>query len=467
MLATIISIGLHPGPAKSDISAPVTVPAASLAVTGCVYNGPIGQGIVALYCNGSIYGTVNFPPANGNYQISLTARADLVPGLSPNAQLSIDGSVIANLSVTSSAFSIFTQNNVSAIPGNHSLSIAFTNDYYNPAANQDLNLYIQSITIAPANPGTLVLTVGPSGQYQTISLAVSAANADTDPNNYYDIQVTPGTYPNDFPVVTRPMTIEVDPNYVGESVVLNATVDLPNQKGIILTFASLTVNGLTFTGAHIANELGGNGAGIRDQNTDPGARLVIQNSVFTGNQEGVLTGDNSDQMIVVVNSNFINNGNPDLNYFQHGLYVNEAYSLTVSGSLFCGQLIGHDIKSRAQITMINNNQLYDGAADSAQGCNAGSSSLAIDVANGGAATISGNQIVQGASSQNYKLVDYGEEGLWYSSNSLLLSGNNFSSVGTPSATAVYDPNCVPAHLTNDSFMGITTIVDPPACAVYE
>ena len=33
---------------------------------------------------------------------------------------------------------------------------------------------------------------------------------------------------------------------------------------VILTFASLTVDGLTFMGAMIDNSLGGNGAGIRD-----------------------------------------------------------------------------------------------------------------------------------------------------------------------------------------------------------
>ena len=115
-------------------------------------------------------------------------------------------------------------------------------------------------------------------------------------------------------------------------------------------------------------------------------------------------------MITVINSQFSNNGNPNINYFQHGLYVNYAYSLTVSNSVFCGQLIGHDIKSRAQITMIENNQLYDGAADSAAGCRAGSTSLAIDLPNGGAATVSGNQIIQGATTQNYKMIDYGEEG---------------------------------------------------------
>src|SRR5947207_13992083 len=123
---------------------------------------------------------------------------------------------------------------------------------------------------AAAQTNTILLSVGPDGQYQKISDAAAAADADTNPGNYYDIQVMPGTYTHDFPYVSRPMTIEVNPSHAGSPVVLNATVALPNQKGIILTVASLTVNGLTFTGAQIANSLGGNGAGIWDQNTAPG-----------------------------------------------------------------------------------------------------------------------------------------------------------------------------------------------------
>jgi hypothetical protein len=313
---------------------------------------------------------------------------------------------------------------------------------------------------------TIVLTVGPAGQYRTVSAAVSAADADTDPSRYYNINITPATYTNDFPYVTRPMTIEVDPRYPAKQVVLKATENLPNEKGIILTIASLTVNGLVFNGAAIANALGGNGAGIRDQNTGPGASLVVQNSTSVGNQEGILTGDDPDEVITVINSRFFNNGNPNINYFQHGLYVNYAYSLTVSNSVFCGQLIGHDIKSRAQITMIENNQLYDGAADPAVGCGAGSTSLAVDLPNGGAATVSGNQITQGTTTQNYKMIDYGEEGRIYSNNNFLVTCNSFTSIGTPSATAVYDPDCVPVQLQNNNFAGITTVVDPAACAIY-
>jgi hypothetical protein len=323
-----------------------------------------------------------------------------------------------------------------------------------------------SITAIRADAETITLIVGPGGQYQAISGAVAAANVDTDSNNYYDIQVAPGTYTNDFPTVTRPMTIEVDPARSGSPVVLNATVPLPNQKGIILTFASLTVDGLTFTGAMIDNSLGGNGAGIRDQNTVSPASLIVRNSSFTGNQEGILTGDDAGETIAIINSNFENNGNPNAGFFQHAAYVNHAGSLTVTNSLFCGQLIGHNIKSRALVTMIENNQIYDGQAYAAAGCRAGSSSLAIDIPEGGVATISGNQIFQGPDSQNYKMIDYGEEGLSFSSNSLLVSNNVFTNTA-PNSTAVYDPNCVTVELSNNTFQGVATLVDPPGCAVYQ
>jgi hypothetical protein len=139
-------------------------------------------------------------------------------------------------------------------------------------AQYSLLLFVSLLgaSASAARAQTTVLTVGPAGQYQTVSAAVSVADAETDLNHYFDIQITPGTYTNDFPYVTRPMTIKVDPRYPGKQATLKATEDLPNEKGMILTFASLTVNGLIFNGAKIANALGGNGAGIRDQNTGPG-----------------------------------------------------------------------------------------------------------------------------------------------------------------------------------------------------
>ena len=92
---------------------------------------------------------------------------------------------------------------------------------------------------------------------QVYERTAGVADGDTDPNHYFDIQITPGIYTNDFPYVTRPMTIEVDPRYPGKQAVLKATENLPNEKGIILTVACLTVNGLIFNGAKITDVLGG------------------------------------------------------------------------------------------------------------------------------------------------------------------------------------------------------------------
>ena len=332
-----------------------------------------------------------------------------------------------------------------------------------------LGALIGLATLAVAGPteaDTITLNVGAGGQYLKIGDAVAAANRDMDPSHYYDVWLAPGTYTNDFAEIDRPMTIEVDPQQRGKPVVLKATVPLPNQKGILLALASLTIDGLTFTGAAIDNSLGGNGAGIRDQIAGNSASLIVRNSVFDSNQEGILTGDNQDETITVTNSKFINNGNPDIHYFQHALYVNYAGSLTVTDSVFCGQLIGHNVKSRAKVTTVANNQIHDGQDLSAIGCRAGSSSLAVDIPEGGVATISGNQLVQGPASPNYKIVDYGEEGLAYGTNSVLVSNNDFRN-SAPGATGIYDPTCVTIKLVNNSFEGIRTVVDPPGCAEFE
>jgi hypothetical protein len=319
----------------------------------------------------------------------------------------------------------------------------------------------------------IILTVGAGDTFSTVSAAVSDADADANAADTYVIEVAPGTYQNDFPDVTRAMTIEVMPGDAGQQVLLLATEPLPNEEGIIRTTASLTVNGLTFEGAEISAADGGNGAGIRDLNGDkvatflgngppgqpnPPVSLIVENSNFIGNQEGILTGYDTSETIAVSNSNFINNGNPDPAVFQHGLYVNYAGSLTVTNSLFCGQLIGHDIKSRALSTTIENNQIFDGAAGPGA-CNVGTTSYGIDVPNGGVATISNNQITQGSGTENSTMVDYGSEGLLFADNSLLVSDNNFLNSGEPDAIGVYNNTVVNAQLTGNSFEDVPCPLD--------
>jgi hypothetical protein len=190
--------------------------------------------------------------------------------------------------------------------------------------------------------------------------------------------------------------------------------------------------------------------------------LIIQNSVFTNNQEAVLTGDNANQVIMVSNSSFINNGNPDPSVFQHGIYVNASAMFSVSNSLFCGQLIGHDIKSRSAQTTVMDSQIYTGeGAPSSTGCQVGSASFNIELANGGIGLISGNTLVQGPSSQNHKIISYGAEGLSYTTNSLDVSNNSFLS--TTGSIGISDPPCVPVSLGMNTYTGLSAIVDPASC----
>ncbi len=315
-------------------------------------------------------------------------------------------------------------------------------------------------TAATAIADTTVLSV-PSDQYPTMAAAVAAANKDTNLNNDYVISIAPGTYTNDTAEVDRPMTIQAA--VPGSAVILNATAALPNEKGILLAFASLTVDGLTFQNAAISNDLGGNGAGIRDQDTTDYDTLTVRNSTFINNQMGILTSNSSTDNVVLENNVFMNNGNPDINYFGHAVYIGPANSLMASGNEVCGTNIGHDIKSRAAINTIQNNTLYDGAADPNQpGCNVGSTSYALDLPNGGQATVTGNTMIQGAATQNGTMFAYGEEGLIYSVNSINFSNNTMENSGVSGAIAIYDnPNApVSVQGSSNTFDPSLTEIDP-------
>lgn len=302
-----------------------------------------------------------------------------------------------------------------------------------------------------------IITVGPSGQFSTISAAVTAAAAGDD------IQVAAGTYTNDFPTVTQPLTIEAA--VPGSAVVLQATVPPPNDKGIIVTTSSLTVRGLTIEGAAISDALGGNAAGIRDQSTGAGS-LVVENSTFRNNQNGILTsGSGNQETVQVIGSSFIDNGSGTGQ--THALYVGDALSLLVSNSVFCGTLEGHDIKSRATSTTVTGSTVFDGATGAGCG-SAGTTSIAIEAPNGGAVQIVDTEIVQGAATHNTTMVSYGFEGLPYADNSLVISDTSFTSsgvnaVGIQAAGTAAAGACQLAAST--TFSGVNTEVSPASFCV--
>ena len=232
----------------------------------------------------------------------------------------------------------------------------------------------------------------------------------------------------------------------------------------MLAFASLTINGLTFENAAISGSLGGNGAGIRDQDANTSNdTLTVMNSTFINNQMGILTENGPTESTVLINNVFINNGNPDVNYFGHAVYVGDSGWLTAIGNEVCGTNIGHDIKSRASINVIENNTLYDGAADPNQpSCNVGSTSYALDLPNGGVALVANNTMIQGTGTENSTIFAYGEEGLIYSINSITFMNNTMDNT-LPGAIGIYDNPSAPVPIVgsgNAFASSIETQVDP-------
>src|SRR5258708_37700336 len=190
------------------------------------------------------------------------------------------------------------------------------------------------------------LTVGTGQQYGALAAAIAASH-DGDV-----IAVQAGTYTNDFATITTDITIEG----VGGMVNLVATVPPPNGKAILVTAANVTLDGISFSGAAVPD---GNGAGVRYE----GGNLTINNCYFFNNQEGLLAGDDPAGAITITHTEFANNGAGD--GYTHNLYVGEIGTLTVDQSLFTGANVGHEIKSRALNTIIENSRIIDRTAGAA------------------------------------------------------------------------------------------------------
>lgn len=286
-----------------------------------------------------------------------------------------------------------------------------------------------------AAPGQNVLTVGSGQEFQTISAAVAAShNGDL-------ILVQAGTYTNDFADISTQVTIAG----VGGMVNLVATEALPNEKGIFVVDANVTIDNLTFSGAAISDNNGGNGAGIRYQ----GGAMVLNNDAFIGNQEGLLAGavDGLPVNTIAINhSTFDNNGQssgPNAGY-THNCYISTGVtSFTATGDIFERANVGHELKSRAETNVITGNVFYDGPT--------GTASYDIDLPNGGADTISGNIIEKGPNSPNNAMVHFGGEGIPYAGSTLSITGNHFINDQGNAAIGVLNQTTSQVAITGNAF----------------
>lgn len=258
-----------------------------------------------------------------------------------------------------------------------------------------IKVTVTGITDGASGP-VPTITVGVGKQFSTLAAAV-AASRDGDV-----IGIDAGTYVNDFASINTKITLVG----VGGLAHFKATGLIGNGKGILITNTDVTIDGLEFSGATVADQ---NGAGIRYQ----GGALTIRDSYFHDNQNGLLGNPVAGGTISIDNTEFWNNGRGD--GYTHNLYVGDIARLTVTDSFFHSANVGHEIKSRARENTITNNRIFDQAD--------GTGSYSIDLPNGGVGVIRGNVIEQGALGQNPAIIHFGGEGTAYAGSSLVIDDN--------------------------------------------
>lgn len=250
--------------------------------------------------------------------------------------------------------------------------------------------------------------------YSSLSAAITGSAAGDV------IQISAGSYVEDFPLITHDLTIQS----VGGLASLTTPNSMPANGRAILEVpwdagVSLTIDGLELSGATDALWQS-NGAGLLFEQGNNA--LVVRNSWIHDNQDGILTGStdsaSTSGMTVTIdhseiNSNGVDPSNARFGY-DHNLYIGAVDQLTVTNSLIYDALGGHEIKSRALSTTIEDNRIFDGATAPA--------SYSIDVPDGGTAVISGNVIEKGASTPNRNVIHFGGEGT-YANSQLLIDGN--------------------------------------------
>ena len=276
-----------------------------------------------------------------------------------------------------------------------------------------------------------ILTVGKGRMYKNPTAAAAAAHrGDT-------IEIFPGTYGG-------AVWYNSDITIVGMGSGATITYNVKMGKGLFdIEGDNVTIKNLTFTGAKTG---AGNGSGIRADGTN----LTVLNSRFTYNQDGILSGDNALSTITIKNSTFYHNG-ACVGACAHALYVGRIAQLDVENSVFSATQRGHDIKSRALDTVILNNHITDGTK--------GTSSYLIDIAKGGAITITGNTLEKGPHASNaVYAISIGEEGVAALQGPMLIANNTYHNDRTRDGVFVRNlTGYTGLTLSNNTLLGYRTI----------
>jgi pectate lyase len=267
-----------------------------------------------------------------------------------------------------------------------------------------------ALTFTPSVAFGATLQVGSGKTYAKPCAAFAAAAAgDT-------VEIDAGTYTSDACNVGAGkdnLTIRG----VGGRAKMDATgFAISNGKAIwVVNSDKVTIENIEFMGAAVPDW---NGAGIRIE----AANLTIRNCYFHDNQDGILGGPPTDGTgeVLIEYSEFDHNGLGDgcnQGGCAHNMYLNHFGKFTLQYSWSHNVETAHLVKTRAYANYILYNRIGSEGNTT--------TSIQIDMPNGGLAYVIGNTIQKDASAGNGFLIDFAEEGASNPTQTLYVVGNTF------------------------------------------
>ena len=247
-----------------------------------------------------------------------------------------------------------------------------------------------------------VLDVGPGRPYATPSAAARVAQAGDV------VRIAAGSYRGD---VATWSASNLTLCGVGGRARLYADGRSAGGKAIwVVAGANTTIDSVDFHDARVPDN---NGAGIRAEHKS--GELRVLNSGFYDNQNGILSAAGP-VSITIEGSEFARSDTGTTAALGHNLYIGRIDRLTVRSSFFHEAVRGHNLKSRARVSVVDNSYFMDGPG--------GRSSYLTDFPDGGQVTLRGNLLHKGPLADNPTAVAFGAESMSaWPVNTLELSHN--------------------------------------------
>lgn len=289
------------------------------------------------------------------------------------------------------------------------------------------------MSIGAASVSARTLNVGPGKAFTMPSAAArAAASGDT-------ILIDPVRYSGDEAVWRASNLVIRSPL---KHAWITAPATLSNLKAIwVIQGNNVRIENIRLSGAAVPDR---NGAGIRAE----GSGLVIRGCYIHDNQAGIITNNVATLDLVVEYSHVARNGIG--NGYTHNIYAGNIRSFILRYSQVHHARGGQNVKSRAATTHI----LYNRIVDSTDG----TSNYEIDLPNGGNAIVLGNTIQQSPLTTNSIILHYGQEGLKYVSNGLMIVNNTFDNRRSSGYFIRFPAGFSPVRVMNNLFIGAGTTI---------